>query len=57
MGRTACNRIVNFDGGVDARGLIGRMIDIEITEALPHSLRGMLAGTAGDAAGIAAAAG
>ena len=40
-----------------ARGLIGRMIDIEITEALPHSLRGMLAGTAGDAAGIAAAAG
>jgi tRNA-2-methylthio-N6-dimethylallyladenosine synthase len=43
MGRTECNRIVNFDGGADAARLVGRMIDVRITEALPHSLRGALA--------------
>jgi tRNA-2-methylthio-N6-dimethylallyladenosine synthase len=37
MGRTDCNRIVNF--AAPAR-LAGRMIDVTITEALPHSLRG-----------------
>jgi tRNA-2-methylthio-N6-dimethylallyladenosine synthase len=37
MGRTACNRIVNFSG--DPR-LVGRMVDLRITSALPHSLRG-----------------
>ncbi|MBI3157171.1 MAG: tRNA (N6-isopentenyl adenosine(37)-C2)-methylthiotransferase MiaB [Burkholderiales bacterium] len=57
MGRTACNRIVNFDGGAGARGLIGRMIDVEISAALPHSLRGVLPGSAARAPGIAAAAG
>jgi tRNA-2-methylthio-N6-dimethylallyladenosine synthase len=36
-GRTANNRVVNFAG--DAR-LIGHFIDVEITAALPHSLRG-----------------
>jgi tRNA-2-methylthio-N6-dimethylallyladenosine synthase len=40
MGRTECNRIVNFDGGPLAQRLVGQMIEIEITEALPHSLRG-----------------
>ncbi|MBU6257035.1 MAG: tRNA (N6-isopentenyl adenosine(37)-C2)-methylthiotransferase MiaB [Burkholderiales bacterium] len=40
MGRTECNRIVNFDGGPLASRLVGRMIDVTITEALPHSLRG-----------------
>jgi tRNA-2-methylthio-N6-dimethylallyladenosine synthase len=40
MGRTECNRIVNFDGGPNAQRLVGRMIDVTITEALPHSLRG-----------------
>ncbi|MFT4196052.1 tRNA (N6-isopentenyl adenosine(37)-C2)-methylthiotransferase MiaB [Ottowia sp.] len=40
MGRTACNRIVNFDGGPNGARLVGRMIDVAITEALPHSLRG-----------------
>ncbi|MBP6903216.1 MAG: tRNA (N6-isopentenyl adenosine(37)-C2)-methylthiotransferase MiaB [Burkholderiaceae bacterium] len=39
MGRTECNRIVNFDGGPLRDRLIGRMIDVTITEALPHSLR------------------
>ena len=37
MGRTECNRIVNFKG--PAR-LVGQMIDVTITQALPHSLRG-----------------
>jgi tRNA-2-methylthio-N6-dimethylallyladenosine synthase len=37
MGRTECNRIVNFAG--PAR-LVGQMVDVRITEALPHSLRG-----------------
>ena len=37
MGRTACNRIVNFKG---APRLVGHMIDVTITQALPHSLRG-----------------
>jgi tRNA-2-methylthio-N6-dimethylallyladenosine synthase len=40
MGRTECNRIVNFDGGPLAARLVGQMIEVEITEALPHSLRG-----------------
>ncbi|MDP1898902.1 MAG: tRNA (N6-isopentenyl adenosine(37)-C2)-methylthiotransferase MiaB [Rubrivivax sp.] len=39
MGRTECNRIVNFDGGPNATRLVGQMIDVAITEALPHSLR------------------
>jgi tRNA-2-methylthio-N6-dimethylallyladenosine synthase len=40
MGRTECNRIVNFDGGPQSARLVGRMLDVRITEALPHSLRG-----------------
>lgn len=37
MGRTECNRIVNFAG---PQRLVGRMVDVTITAALPHSLRG-----------------
>ena len=37
MGRTECNRIVNFVG---AGSLVGQLIDVDITEAYPHSLRG-----------------
>jgi tRNA-2-methylthio-N6-dimethylallyladenosine synthase len=37
MGRTECNRIVNFAG---PQRLVGRMADVTITQALPHSLRG-----------------
>jgi tRNA-2-methylthio-N6-dimethylallyladenosine synthase len=37
MGRTECNRIVNFAG--PAR-LAGQMVDVAITAAFPHSLRG-----------------
>ena len=36
MGRTECNRIVNFAG---PQRLVGQMVDVTITEALPHSLR------------------
>ncbi|MDP3223470.1 MAG: MiaB/RimO family radical SAM methylthiotransferase, partial [Rubrivivax sp.] len=42
MGRTACNRIVNFDGGPQAARLVGQMLDVHISSALPHSLRGEL---------------
>ena len=56
MGRTECNRIVNFDGGPNATRLIGHMIDVTITDALPHSLRGrpVVRGEAG--AGVSGAA-
>jgi tRNA-2-methylthio-N6-dimethylallyladenosine synthase len=37
MGRTECNRIVNFAG---PRRLVGQMIDVTITQAFAHSLRG-----------------
>jgi len=37
MGRTECNRVVNF--AAPAR-LIGQMVDVRITQAYPHSLRG-----------------
>ncbi len=36
-GRTSNNRMVNFAG---PQRLIGQMVDVEITGALPHSLRG-----------------
>jgi len=50
MGRTECNRIVNFAAGPQAAGLTGRMIELRITAALPHSLRGEhVAATAGAA--------
>ncbi len=40
MGRTECNRIVNFQ--CDDPRLIGKFAEVEICEALPHSLRGTL---------------
>jgi tRNA-2-methylthio-N6-dimethylallyladenosine synthase len=40
MGRTECNRIVNFKG---LPRLVGQLIDVTITQALPHSLRGDVA--------------
>ena len=36
-GRTENNRVVNFAGDP---GLVGRFVDVKITEALPNSLRG-----------------
>jgi tRNA-2-methylthio-N6-dimethylallyladenosine synthase len=40
-GRTENNRWVNFDG---PERLIGQLVDVVVTEALPNSLRGRLAG-------------
>jgi tRNA-2-methylthio-N6-dimethylallyladenosine synthase len=42
-GRTENNRVVNFSGDP---GLAGRFVRVEITEALPNSLRGRLLGLA-----------
>ncbi|NKF22828.1 tRNA (N6-isopentenyl adenosine(37)-C2)-methylthiotransferase MiaB [Solimonas marina] len=41
-GRTSTNRVVNFDGHAD---MIGRFVDVTITEAAPNSLRGRLLDT------------
>lgn len=38
-GRTENNRVVNIDGSHD---LIGKFVDVRITEALPNSLRGTI---------------
>jgi tRNA-2-methylthio-N6-dimethylallyladenosine synthase len=43
-GRTGNNRVVNFGG---ARDLIGRFVDLRITAALSHSLRGVALGSTG----------
>ncbi len=40
MGRTEDNRVVNFPGGLDPARLVGQLLDVKITQALPHSLRG-----------------
>ncbi|RYZ07696.1 MAG: TRAM domain-containing protein, partial [Comamonadaceae bacterium] len=37
MGRTECNRVINFAG--DAR-LVGQMIDVRVTRSLAYTLRG-----------------
>jgi len=46
-GRTRCNRVVNFDAR--GRELLGAVVPVQITEALPHSLRGALAEPVGAA--------
>jgi tRNA-2-methylthio-N6-dimethylallyladenosine synthase len=47
-GRTEDNRWVNFPGPA---GLVGRFADVEITDALPHSLRGRIVAAEPVAAG------
>ncbi|WP_292931375.1 tRNA (N6-isopentenyl adenosine(37)-C2)-methylthiotransferase MiaB [Noviherbaspirillum sp.] len=42
QGRTENNRVVNFDGGPNAKRLIGQLIVVSIVHAYPHSLRGEL---------------
>jgi tRNA-2-methylthio-N6-dimethylallyladenosine synthase len=39
-GRTECNRVVNFQAGPLSERLMHQLIDVRITEANPHSLRG-----------------
>ena len=45
-GKTECNRWLNFPlpAGLAAAELIGRFAQVEVTEAMPNSLRGRLAG-------------
>jgi tRNA-2-methylthio-N6-dimethylallyladenosine synthase len=43
QGRTENNRVVNFNGGPAASALVGRMLDVVITESLAFSLRGKIA--------------
>jgi tRNA-2-methylthio-N6-dimethylallyladenosine synthase len=40
-GRTRCNRVVNVES--ERENLLGRVVPVHITHALPHSLRGVLA--------------
>ena len=45
MGRTECNRIVNFGAGPTQAlrdRLVGQLIEVKVTEARPHSLRAEL---------------
>ena len=49
-GRTENNRVVNFDGTPE---LVGRFVDVRITEALPNSLRAELAAEGGAVAAYA----
>ena len=52
MGRTECNRVVNFRGPVQgAERLVGQLIDINITEAMTYTLRGEV--RLGESAGMA----
>src|SRR2546430_9605567 len=46
-GRTRCNRVVNFHG--EHRVSVGDVVSVRVTEALPHSLRGVLASMPEDA--------
>jgi len=39
QGRTENNRVVNFKGDI---ALVGEFVNVEVGEALPNSLRGML---------------
>ncbi|MDZ4189413.1 MAG: tRNA (N6-isopentenyl adenosine(37)-C2)-methylthiotransferase MiaB [Hydrogenophaga sp.] len=40
MGRTECNRVVNFPAGPNAARLVGQMVDVTITETNGYTLRG-----------------
>ncbi|MBC8119086.1 MAG: tRNA (N6-isopentenyl adenosine(37)-C2)-methylthiotransferase MiaB [Burkholderiaceae bacterium] len=42
MGRTENNRIINFPGGPAGRRLVGQMLDVRVTRAMSHTLRGEL---------------
>jgi tRNA-2-methylthio-N6-dimethylallyladenosine synthase len=42
QGRTENNRVVNFAAGPNAARLIGQLVDVDIVQAFPYSLRGEL---------------
>ncbi|MBV8605518.1 MAG: tRNA (N6-isopentenyl adenosine(37)-C2)-methylthiotransferase MiaB [Pelomonas sp.] len=53
MGRTVCNRIVNFKG---APRLLNQLVDVTITQAFAHSLRGEVVTAEGGELSAAASA-
>jgi tRNA-2-methylthio-N6-dimethylallyladenosine synthase len=42
QGRTENNRVVNFAGGPNSARLVGQLVDVNIVQAFPYSLRGEL---------------
>jgi len=42
MGRTECNRVLNFPAGPQGQRLIGQMVDVTVTQSLGHALKGEL---------------
>jgi tRNA-2-methylthio-N6-dimethylallyladenosine synthase len=38
--RTENNRVINFPGGPNGDRLIGHYVDVKVTEAVAHTLRG-----------------
>jgi len=43
MGRTECNRVVNFVAPTELKGkLVGKLVDVRITEVMHYSLKGSL---------------
>jgi tRNA-2-methylthio-N6-dimethylallyladenosine synthase len=54
MARTENNRVVNFACGTDAAAAAGALMDVRITQALPHSLRGEVVSAVAAAIGVAA---
>jgi tRNA-2-methylthio-N6-dimethylallyladenosine synthase len=44
MGRTECNRVVNFPAGPNGSRLVGQMVDVTITETNGYTLRGQVHG-------------
>ncbi|MEY4979812.1 MAG: hypothetical protein RLZZ352_2082 [Pseudomonadota bacterium] len=44
MGRTECNRVVNFAAGPHASRLVGQMVDVTITDTNGYTLRGEVRG-------------
>ena len=44
QGRTACNRVVNFDAGIPDTSLVGQLVQIRIDQTFGYTLRGELVG-------------
>ncbi|MDD0813031.1 tRNA (N6-isopentenyl adenosine(37)-C2)-methylthiotransferase MiaB [Curvibacter sp. HBC28] len=42
MGRTECNRVLNFPAGPQGSRLVGQMVDVAVTQSLGHALKGEL---------------
>ncbi|KAF1021550.1 MAG: tRNA-2-methylthio-N(6)-dimethylallyladenosine synthase [Paracidovorax wautersii] len=54
MGRSECNRVVNFAAGPGMDRLVGQMVDVRILDSYAYTLRGEVLTT--ESAGLAAAA-